>query len=136
MKYTLKTTKKMCEGGKNKNSNENTIFFYSFGAGKRNENKESRSFRTIWERSLYAWELFGSNTHTPKRRRVSTGRTSISVAEPPIVDHNSHPAVQAALKTFLVRRGAFINPPECTFMSCSFFFEGRQPERKKTQKVQ
>lgn len=132
----------MCEGGKNKNSNENTIFFYSFGAGERNENKESRSFRTIWERSLYAWELFGSNTHTPKRETRLNRADQHLVAEPvallSIVDRNSHPAVQANIKNVSRSPRSFHKSPRIPFrpVLLAFFFEWRQAERKKTQKVQ
>lgn len=76
MKYTLKTTKKMCEGGKNKNSNENTIFFILLEQAKETRMKNQGHLGQFGN-VLFTLGSFSAPTLTP--RSVSTGRTSISL---------------------------------------------------------
>lgn len=67
MKYTLKTMKKMCEGGKNKNSNKNTIFFYSFGAGEIKNQGHLGQFGNI----LFTLGSFSAPALTPRSGEAS-----------------------------------------------------------------
>lgn len=103
--------KKCVKVGRIKIAIKNTIILWS---KKWNENKESRSFRTILERSLFTLEsFFPSREHTEEEEEVEKRffSTFEEINDPgsacgkerfllSIVSHNSHPAVQAHKKLF------------------------------------